>query len=245
MEAVRKRIGDNMDYIMTNHELCGRLLHIAEDLKTLYVMGGIGFPLNASGKKRAMQYVYNQSETRKRMIMNASDDTFAFDCVCLVKSILWGFSGDKNKRYGGALYASNGIPDCSITYLYNMGSKQSTDMSDIAEGEFLMLHAHHCGVYVGNGLVVESTPAWENKVQITKLAQRPWKAHCYLPKVKYEGVYPSNYQYYPYPQYTDVELAYRVIKGLHKAGEERKKDLGARYRTVQDIVNKIAKEGRP
>lgn len=234
------------DYIMTNNQLCGKLLHIAEDLKTLYVMGGIGYPLNTSGKKRALTYEYNQGLTRRKMIEAADADTFAFDCVCLVKSVLWGFAGDKNLTYGGAKYASNGIPDCNIRHLYNMGSKHSTDMTDIAAGEFLMLHDHHCGVYVGNGLVVESTPAWENKVQITKLTQRPWKAHCYLPKVKYEVPETSEVKKdYPYPNYTDVELAYRVIRGLHGNGAARKADLGSRYRLVQDIVNKIAKEGRP
>ena len=36
--------GDHMaDYIMTNHQVCGKLLHVAENLKTLYVMGGIGY----------------------------------------------------------------------------------------------------------------------------------------------------------------------------------------------------------
>ena len=228
------------EYIMTNHELCGKLLWIAEDLKTLYVMGGIGFPLNSTGKKRAFQYAYNKDHTRQRMIMAATDDTFAFDCVCLVKSVLWGFSGDRNQRYGGAQYASNGIPDCSIPLLYRMGSKHSEDMNDIAVGEFLVLHDHHCGVYVGNGLVVESTPAWENKVQITKLSQRPWKKHCYLPNVKYEGVAEAKPEY-PYPQYTDTELAFRAIRGLHGTGNDRKRDLGTRYRAVQDEVNRILK----
>lgn len=227
------------DYIMTNTKLCGMLLHIANDLKTLYVMGGIGYRLDSRGKARSQALEFNQRITRRNMIYAASSDTFAFDCVCLVKSVLWGFTGDMNGTYGGAKYASNGIPDCNIDTLYNMCTKKSTDMKDIADGEFLVLHSHHCGVYIGGGMVVESTPAWENKVQVTKLSQRNWKRHGYLPKVKYEV--PEQLSFYEFPDKTDTQLAYEVIKGLHGNGEERKKVLGSRYRAVQDKVNAIAK----
>lgn len=232
-----------MDYIMTNHQLCGRLLDIAENMKTLYVMGGIGYPLNKNGKARALKYEYNRRATRRRFIEAATPDTFAFDCVNVVKSVLWGFDGNVNAQYGGAKYASNGIPDTTIGNLYKMGKKHSTDMTDIAAGEFLVLHEHHCGVYVGNGLVVEATPAWENKVQITKMTMRPWRYHCYLPKVKYEV--PEQITFYPYPDKTDTELAYMVVHGKIGNGQERKEKLGGRFRAVQDIVNRILKEGRP
>lgn len=227
-----------MDYIMTNHQLAGKLLHIANNVKTLYVLGGIGYPLNEKGKKRAMNIAYNAQAERKKMIEAASHDTFAFDCVCMVKSVLWGFDADPKKTYGGALYASNGIPDCTIDALYKSGSKHSTDMTDIAVGEFLVLHSHHCGVYVGNGMVVECTPAWKNCVQVTKLTSRRWKKHCYLPYVKYE-----EGQDVPYPNKTDAELAYMVIHGQFGNGDDRKKALGVRYRVVQDIVNQILKKG--
>ena len=227
-----------MHYIMSNYKLAGTLLHIANNLKTLYVMGGIGYPLNEKGKKRSQTHAYNNTEDRKRMIKDASDDTFAFDCICLVKSVLWNFEGNPKKTYGGAKYASNGIPDCNIDTMFRMGSKHSTDMTDIAIGEFLVLHSHHCGVYIGGGLVVEATPAWKNCVQVTEMPWRPWKKHCYLPYVKYEQEETST----PYPNKTDVELAYMVIHGQLGNGEYRKKALGVRYRTVQDIVNKILKE---
>ena len=47
------------------------------------------------------------------MIMNASSDTFGFDCVCLVKGVLWGWNGDLSATYGGAKYTSNNVPDIS------------------------------------------------------------------------------------------------------------------------------------
>lgn len=220
---------------MTNYEFVGMLLHIANDLKTLYVLGGFGFRLDASGKQRAFRYAYNCEMSRKNMINNATADTWAFDCVCLVKSVLWGFRGDKKFSYGGAVYGSNGVKDGTINYMLDHCRNVSTDMNNIEVGEFLYLHSHHCGVYVGNGLVVESTPNWKNCVQVTKLSQRSWKKHGKLEWVKYE----SSEDDYPYPQYTDTELAYRVIAGEHGNGDTRKEDLGSRYRTVQNIVNDI------
>ena len=38
------------------------------------------------------------------MINSASSDTFGFDCVCLIKGILWGWNGNLNHVYGGATF---------------------------------------------------------------------------------------------------------------------------------------------
>ena len=43
----------------------------------------------------------------------------------------------------------------------------------------------HCGVYIGNGNVVESTPSWNNGVQITEISKRKWKCHGKLPQILY------------------------------------------------------------
>ena len=224
---------------MTNYELVGRLLHIANDLKTLYVMGGLGYRLDAKGKARAMKYAYNCQPERAAMIKAATADTWAFDCVCLVKMVINGFRGDKKGTYGGATYGYP-VKDVNIRTILNNCRKVSTDMNDIAIGEFLYLHDHHCGVYVGHGQVVESTPAWRNGVQVTRLSQRPWKKHGMLPWITYEN---EAEDAFPYPQYTDAELAYRVINGHHGNGATRKEDLGMRYAAVQKLVNQILKEG--
>ena len=50
----------------------------------------------------------------------------------------------------------------------------------------------HIGVYIGNGLAVECTPAWKNRVQITACNcskpgynTRQWKKHGKLPYIDY------------------------------------------------------------
>ena len=75
-------------------------------------MGCFGAPMNATNKQRYTQNSsFNQQADRTAKINAASADTFGFDCVCLIKGILWGWNGNTNAVYGGATYASNGVSD--------------------------------------------------------------------------------------------------------------------------------------
>ena len=85
-------------------------LRLAESCKTIYIKGCFGAPMTPANKKRYTNNLpYNNN--RAAMINACSADTFGFDCVCLIKGILWGWNADKNKVYGGAVYKSNGVPD--------------------------------------------------------------------------------------------------------------------------------------
>ena len=98
--------------MMKATELVSKAIDIAKNYKTLYVMGCFGAPMTAANKKRyTTNHSYNKAAARVKMINAASEDTFGFDCVCLIKGILWGWNGDKNATYGGAKYASNNVPD--------------------------------------------------------------------------------------------------------------------------------------
>lgn len=176
---------------MKSNEFVERLKRVATDCKTLYVMGGIGFPLNARGKQRAYTNNWNKDPQRVAMIEAAPADCFAFDCVCLLKSVLWGFVGDPTKIYGGATYASNGVPDISADAMINKCTGISTDFSKLVPGEALWVPGH-IGVYIGDGLAVECTPIWKNCVQITACncdksgyPRRNWSKHGKLPYVQY------------------------------------------------------------
>jgi hypothetical protein len=129
------------------------------------------------------------------MIKAASADTFGFDCVCLIKGVLWGWSGDTSKTYGGASYAVNGVPDIGADQMITKCKNISTDFSKIAIGEALWC-AGHIGIYIGNGLAVECTPRWNNNVQITAVANigkksgynaRTWTKHGKLPYIEYDS----------------------------------------------------------
>jgi hypothetical protein len=125
------------------------------------------------------------------MIKAASSDTFGFDCCGLIKGILWGWSGDKSKTYGGATYKSNGVPDDSADTIITKCTDVSTDFTKIEVGEAVWKKGH-IGVYIGDGLAIESTPAWKNGVQITACNcsksgynRRNWTKHGKLPYVEY------------------------------------------------------------
>ncbi|PWM75498.1 MAG: hypothetical protein DBX59_01895 [Bacillota bacterium] len=180
---------------MTAAELADKALDIAEHYKTLYVMGCFGAPMTPANKTRyCANNAYNRAAARVKMIEAATDDTFGFDCVCLLKAILWGWCGDKTRTYGGAGYAVNGVPDIGADSMIRVCSGVSTDFSGIVKGAAVWLPGH-IGVYIGNGLAVECSPKWKNCVQVTAVANigtkpgynaRRWTKWGRLPYVTYE-----------------------------------------------------------
>jgi len=94
------------------------------------------------------------------MIMAATPDTFGFDCVNLIKSVLWGWTGDKTKSYGGAKYATNGVPDEGAdTMIKRCKDATASGWDKVDPGEVVWTTGH-IGVYIGNGLAVECSPRW-------------------------------------------------------------------------------------
>lgn len=177
---------------MNNLDFAKKAKDIANNYKTLYVMGCFGAPMTTANKKRyCSNHSYNKRSSRTKMIQAATADTFGFDCVCLIKAILWGWNGSKNKTYGGAAYASNNVPDIGADRMITKCSDISTDFSKIEIGEAVWMSGH-IGIYIGDGLVVESSPKWENGVQITSCNcnkkdynRRDWTKHGKLPYIEY------------------------------------------------------------
>lgn len=181
--------------MMKSKVFVDKLVEIATKYKTLYVMGCFGAPMTAANKTRyCNNHSYNRDAARTAMIKAASADTFGFDCVCLLKGVLWGWSGDKSKVYGGAGYAVNGVPDIGAdTMITKCPDASTTGWADMVPGEAVWLSGH-IGVYIGDGLAVECSPKWENKVQITAVGNigkksgyntRTWTKHGRLPYVDY------------------------------------------------------------
>lgn len=152
--------------------------------------------MTAANKTRYTQnHSYNKAAARTAMIMAASDDTFGFDCVNLIKGVLWGWTGDKTKVYGGAKYAVNCVPDIGAdTMITKCKDASYSGWDKVDPGEVVWTDGH-IGVYIGNGLAVECTPRWKNCVQITAVGNigskagyntRNWKKHGHLPYVTYD-----------------------------------------------------------
>ncbi|MCD8314473.1 MAG: LysM peptidoglycan-binding domain-containing protein [Firmicutes bacterium] len=211
-----------MSYVMTSKELASKCLDAAKNYKTLYIKGCFGAPMNATNKARyTANNTYNSG--RADIINAASADTFGFDCVCLVKGILWGWCGDTSVTYGGASYASNGVPDIGTEAIIAKCDDVSTDFSAVEVGELLWMTGH-VGVYIGDGLAVECTPSWDGDVQVTAVKNigtvsgynsRTWTKHGKLPYVEYvaattedEAANASNSE-----SADDGYIVYTVVKG--------------------------------
>lgn len=190
-----------MGKVMTNKEFVAMAKKIATEFKTLYIMGCFGAPMNSTNKNRyCNNHSYNKQASRTNKIKSVSYDTFGFDCVCLIKGILWGWQGLTNRTYGGAVYASNGVPDVNADGIMNYCTNVSTDFRNIEVGELVHMGGH-VGIYIGDGLAVECTPIWKDGVQITAVGNigrksgyntRTWVNHGKLKFVEYSQTAPTQ-----------------------------------------------------
>ena len=92
---------------MNSADFIAKALSIARDYKTSYIWGGLGSPItDASLTRAANAYAKNTEkgwiDAARRYAGNPK--AFYFDCVGLIKAILWGWSGDSARTYGGATY---------------------------------------------------------------------------------------------------------------------------------------------
>lgn len=161
---------------MTNKEF----IKIAKDIEamsTAYAWGTFGQKKTDSFIDSKMkQYPKWYNATRVQHLKAQSNDTYLFDCVGLIKAILWGFPNIR--------YVTNGVPDINANTMIEKCSFTSTDFSNIIEGSVVWMDGH-IGIYIGNGQVIECTPSFDNKVCRTNLNQRKWLKWGRLPYIDY------------------------------------------------------------
>lgn len=180
-------------YVMSAKKLvetCQKLLTVP----TLYVYGGLG---GAMHERNINRYKGNYQQKA-----NINGNMFGFDCVGMIKSILWGFafSTDAKYNYGGACVPSNNVPNTGARKFFNDYCKDiSNDWNNVIPGEAIWLNGNpdsHIAVYVGNGQCIECTPKWDNGVQLTNIRNmgktegksRTWLYHGKLPWIDYSEV---------------------------------------------------------
>lgn len=135
-----------------------------------------------------------QSYANKVKTEASKPPCWAFDCNGLVKAIIWHWDAKENAVYGGADYETEGLDDIGTGALIDACYDVSTDFSKISIGELLWISGH-VGVYVGDGMAIECTTAWDDKVQkvevwnIKKTGKgRVWTKHGKLPWIEYNTI---------------------------------------------------------
>lgn len=164
---------------MDKHTFIDRL-RLAVSASTVYMWGTFGQKVTSSiitAKRNQYPDWYTQIKVSK--LNTLAGKATAFDCVGLIKGILWGWTPTDSPKY-----STNKVPDISANSMIKVCTGVSSDFKAIIPGEAVWLPGH-IGVYIGDGLIIEATPAWKNGVQITKLSQRQWRAHGKLPWVNY------------------------------------------------------------
>lgn len=230
--------GADMEIVMTSAQLCARAEDIADNYKTSYMLGPWGWPANDKMIARATTNG-KYAETNKGWLRYANaikGKGFLFDCIGLIKGILWGWSGDLSRTYGGAGYELHGLEDWGADTVIQKCRDLSEDFSTIVPGEAVWMRGH-IGIYVGGGQVVESTPRWKWGVQRStclnvagkKLpgtaGSRTWAKHGKLPWVDYAAQKNKIEEDEEMPKYAtlkDVPESYRpTIRKLMERGALR------------------------
>lgn len=184
---------------------------------------------------KALEYEKRPTLYKLGTFMNRKSGKYLLcDCSGLIKGILWGYPDNGS-------YASNGVADSNAnTIISKYCTGVTNDMSKLRKGMAVWMNGH-IGIYCGDGVVVESSPRWENGIQRTypkgcpipnnhHLNQRQWTKCGYLKWVDYQTT-------------SDLtQVAKDVINGKYGNGKERIDKLtkaGYNYKEVQKIVNSL------
>ncbi len=210
--------------IMTGEQLASKAVIIAQTVKTTYMWGSFGNTVSeAFITAKAAQYPKQYTQTAQAALRSLIGlKVWAFDCVGLIKGLLWGWVGDASKTYGGGKYASNTVPDTTSEGMIKLCAGVSTNFTNIEIGEAIWKQGH-IGIYVGEGKAVECTPSWKNGAQITAVGNitsisgipaTTWTSHGKLPWVDYS-----------YSDTADYKALYEAEKAAHSALKHKMLEL--------------------
>ena len=174
-----------MKILYNNEDYVKELLKIFNDYVTYYAWGAFGAPATEKNKAR-----YD--------VPDAPAISFLFDCSGFAyRALPWGWTGDRRKLYGGAVYPVKGDDLYPLTTgdICSICTYVSSDFTNILPGEVLYMKGH-VGIYIGDGKAIECTSAGEGGVQISQVKNisgspkmklsRKWLKHGRLPFISYK-----------------------------------------------------------
>jgi LysM repeat protein len=234
-----------MAILMTAKEFINKVKEV-QKTNTVYMWGTYGQVLtNQLIDYKANQYPSKNTPARvarhKKLVGQGYS---AWDCVGLIKGILWGWEYGKSPKYKGSE-----VPDVGSDSMYkNYTTHQSTDFKDILPGEVVWITGH-IGVYIGDGLVIEATSratgGFTDNVLISALGNhgavkgyptRSWTHHGRLKWIDYAAVPKPDPKPEPTPKPEGDYLEHKVVKGDTPWGLAQKYlGKGARYTEIMDL----------
>ena len=170
---------------MTNKEFVSQAKSIAV-MNTAYAKGTFGQKWTktlAAQKKKQYPEFYTDSVIDS--FNKKSQPLYVFDCVGLIKGIIWGFPNVK--------YKTNGLDDVSDQGLWDKYcTDKSKDFSNIMPGEIMHIKGH-VGIYIGDDKVIECTNKWSKNVLVSSINKgdkyyRAWTEHGKFNLLTYEGL---------------------------------------------------------
>ncbi len=220
--------------MMTADEFCKRAVGIVKNYKTCYCLGGFGHFCNDKNIKRELSRTDVNNKPYEQGMRSIENKGFIFDCVGLIKGILWGWHGDSSFVYGGAVYISNDVPDVGANGMIKRCNNVSTDFSNIQKGEVVWLEGH-IGIYVGEvdgvpGCVVECTPRWNIAPHGVKISG--------IKSLGYTGSYSrtwTKHGFLPFVDYTEKTEPKEEPKEEPKKETEEKGEIELLYHTIDDV----------
>lgn len=166
----------------------------AVKVNSVYMLGGL---LNEKLTNEYITYKENQFPWNKNRdtVLRSHLGWYASDCICFIKSILWGWTPENP---GKMKYKSNNVPDIGCDQAFELCTEKSSDFTKIIPGEFVWQKGH-IGVYVGDGLAVECVYTHDDGIQYSACnCQHPlhwtrnWTQHGKSPWIDYSDYQPSN-----------------------------------------------------
>lgn len=181
--------------MVTNKEFVERLKKIAFNYKTTYMWGVFGSPVTENKiREKVRQYPRYYTATKQASLRSMiGKDVFGFDCVGLIKGLIWGWNGDLKHPHGGARYQTNGLSDIDANVMIRACNNKSNNFSNMLPGTAVWSQGH-IGIYIGEGKVIEATPNWKDGVQVSAclnigpipgLPSRRWALQGQLPWIEY------------------------------------------------------------
>lgn len=200
-----------------------------------YIYGTYGQKLTSAVVEAKIKQYPSFYRTQER-INNARNAVgkynYAYDCVGLIKSYLFGGIG--NVKYNSAY-------DKSANGMYN-AAKEKGSISSIPSIKGLLVWMNgHIGVYDGKKYTYECTVSGGSyKIIKTVAKTRGWTNWCKCPYITYETASTTTTTNTTSSKKTNEELAEEVIAGKWGNGDARKtslKNAGYDYDAIQKIVN--------